>query len=77
MSGRILCNFVIVMLASGISAQAQQPAVPTESSKQELEEFANFAESPDGKAYYQAALAAIRAGLAVGQSTSSLQQTGD
>ena len=40
MSGRILCNFVIVMLASGISAQAQQPAVPTESSKQELEEFA-------------------------------------
>lgn len=33
----------------------------------ELEEFSNFAESPDGKAYYQAALAAIRAGLAVGQ----------
>ncbi|WP_166358272.1 DUF2059 domain-containing protein [Pseudomonas akapageensis] len=43
----------------------------------ELEEFANFAESPDGKAYYQAALAAIRAGLAVGQSTSSLKQTGN
>ena len=38
----------------------------------ELEEFVTFAESPDGKAYYQAALAAIRAGLAVGQSTSSL-----
>jgi hypothetical protein len=38
----------------------------------ELEEFANFAESPEGQAYYQAALAAIRAGLAVGQSTSSL-----
>ncbi|MFC6337106.1 DUF2059 domain-containing protein [Pseudomonas sp. CCM 7891] len=38
----------------------------------ELEEFATFAESPEGKAYYQAALAAIRAGLAVGQSTSSL-----
>ena len=38
----------------------------------ELEEFSNFAESPDGKAYYQAALAAIRAGLAVGQSASSL-----
>ncbi|AZC60199.1 DUF2059 domain-containing protein [Pseudomonas chlororaphis] len=38
----------------------------------ELEEFANFAESAEGKAYYQAALAAIRAGLAVGQSTSSL-----
>ncbi|MHA6578323.1 DUF2059 domain-containing protein [Pseudomonas yamanorum] len=40
----------------------------------ELEEFATFAESPDGKAYYKAALAAIRAGLAVGQSTSSLAQ---
>ncbi|ROL67967.1 hypothetical protein BLX41_22080 [Pseudomonas protegens] len=38
----------------------------------ELEEFATFAESTEGKAYYQAALAAIRAGLAVGQSTSSL-----
>ena len=38
----------------------------------ELEEFANFAESTEGKAYYQAALAAIRAGLAVGQSASSL-----
>jgi len=38
----------------------------------ELEEFSTFAESPDGKAYYQAALAAIRAGLAVGQSSSSL-----
>lgn len=38
----------------------------------ELEEFATFAESPEGKTYYQAALAAIRAGLAVGQSTSSL-----
>ncbi len=40
----------------------------------ELEEFVTFAESPDGKAYYLAALAAIRAGLAVGQSTSSLAQ---
>ncbi len=38
----------------------------------ELEEFSSFAESTEGKAYYQAALAAIRAGLAVGQSTSSL-----
>jgi hypothetical protein len=38
----------------------------------ELEEFSTFAESPEGKAYYQAALAAIRAGLAVGQSASSL-----
>ncbi|WP_431147155.1 DUF2059 domain-containing protein [Pseudomonas alvandae] len=33
----------------------------------ELEEFATFAESAEGQAYYQAALAAIRAGLAVGQ----------
>ena len=40
----------------------------------ELEEFSTFAESPDGRTYYQAALAAIRAGLAVGQSTSSLTQ---
>ncbi|WP_300732445.1 hypothetical protein [Pseudomonas sp.] len=38
----------------------------------ELEEFVTFAESPDGQTYYQAALAAVRAGLAVGQSTSSL-----
>ena len=38
----------------------------------ELEEFVTFAESPEGKAYYQAALSAVRAGLAVGQSTSSL-----
>ena len=40
----------------------------------ELEEFVTFAESSDGKTYYQAALAAIRAGLAVGQSTSDLTQ---
>ena len=33
----------------------------------ELDEFVMFAESPDGKAYYQAALAAMRAALAVGQ----------
>ena len=33
----------------------------------ELDEFASFAESNDGKAYYKAALAAVRAGLAVGQ----------
>ncbi len=38
----------------------------------ELEEFSTFAESTEGKAYYQAALAAIRAGLAVGQSPASL-----
>ena len=43
-------------------------------SDNELEEFATLAESSEGKAYYQAALAAIRAGLAVGQSTSSLSQ---
>ena len=38
----------------------------------ELEEFVTFAQSPDGKTYYQAALAAVRAGLAVGQSTANL-----
>lgn len=38
----------------------------------ELEEFVTFAESTDGKQYYQAALAAVRAGLAVGQETSNL-----
>ncbi|MBM7062450.1 hypothetical protein JQX08_17185 [Pseudomonas sp. UL073] len=43
-----------------------------ELSDPELEEFASFAESADGKAYYQAALAAVRAGLAVGQSSSNL-----
>ena len=32
----------------------------------ELESFATFAESTDGQAYYKAALAAVRAGLAVG-----------
>jgi len=39
----------------------------------ELEQFATFAESADGKAYYQAALAAVRAGLAVGQSANDLK----
>ncbi|WP_191489377.1 DUF2059 domain-containing protein [Pseudomonas sp. FEN] len=39
----------------------------------ELEEFSTFAESPEGKAYYQAALAAIRAGLAVGQNLTQSQ----
>ncbi len=38
----------------------------------ELEEFATFAESTEGQAYYKAALSAIRAGLAVGQSSSQL-----
>ncbi|AIR88644.1 DUF2059 domain-containing protein [Pseudomonas cremoricolorata] len=41
-------------------------------SDNELEEFATFAESAEGKAYYQAALAAVRAGLAVGQSGADL-----
>ncbi len=36
-----------------------------ELSDPELEEFTTFAESADGKAYYQAALASLRAGLAV------------
>ncbi|MGO1267975.1 MAG: hypothetical protein ACTMI6_01605, partial [Pseudomonas bubulae] len=34
--------------------------------------FVTFAQSPEGKTYYQAALAAVRAGLAVGQSTANL-----
>jgi hypothetical protein len=38
----------------------------------ELEEFVTFAQSAEGKAYYQAALAAVRAGLAVGQDASTL-----
>ncbi|MNR68358.1 hypothetical protein D3C85_1928680 [compost metagenome] len=44
-----------------------------ELSDPELEEFVTFAESADGKAYYQAALAAVRAGLAVGQDASAQQ----
>lgn len=44
-----------------------------ELSDPELEEFATFAESPEGKAYYKAALAAIRAGLAVGQNATDLK----
>ena len=43
-----------------------------ELSDPELEEFVSFAQSDAGKAYYQAALAAIRSGLAVGQSNASL-----
>jgi hypothetical protein len=38
-----------------------------ELSDPELEEFVSFAESPQGQAYYQAALAAVRAALAVGK----------
>ncbi|TBU92537.1 DUF2059 domain-containing protein [Phytopseudomonas dryadis] len=38
----------------------------------ELEEFVSFAQSADGQAYYRAALTAMRAGLAVGQSSASL-----
>lgn len=43
-----------------------------ELSEAELQRFVNFAQSTDGKAYYQAALSALRAGLAVGQSSASL-----
>ena len=43
-----------------------------ELSEPELQAFVSFAQSNDGKAYYQAALAALRAGLAVGQSSASL-----
>jgi len=42
-------------------------------SDEELEAFSTFAESSDGQAYYKAALAAIRAGLAVGQATGDLR----
>ncbi len=43
-----------------------------ELSDPELEQFVEFAQSAAGQAYYQAALAALRAGLAVGQPASSL-----
>jgi len=43
-----------------------------ELSDPELEEFVGFAQSESGKAYYQAALNALRAGLAVGQSSANL-----
>ncbi|SEC70939.1 hypothetical protein [Pseudomonas anguilliseptica] len=43
-----------------------------ELSDPELEEFVSFAQSESGKNYYQAALAAIRSGLAVGQSSAAL-----
>ena len=39
----------------------------------ELDEFVAFAESPAGKAYYRAAVAALRAGLAAGESAGSIQ----
>ncbi|MFB4392818.1 MULTISPECIES: DUF2059 domain-containing protein [unclassified Pseudomonas] len=39
----------------------------------ELEEFSTFAESPEGQAYYKAALSAVRAGLAVGQNSADLK----
>ncbi|MBA1194799.1 DUF2059 domain-containing protein [Pseudomonas entomophila] len=42
-------------------------------SDEELEAFSTFAESSDGQAYYKAALAAIRAGLAVGQANGDLR----
>lgn len=42
----------------------------------ELEEFVEFAQSDAGKDYYQAALEALRAGLAVGMSSGDLQSQG-
>ena len=39
----------------------------------ELEQYLEFARSDDGKAYYQAALQALRAGLAVGMSGTELE----
>lgn len=44
-----------------------------ELSDAELEQFVEFAQSGDGKAYYQAALESLRAGLAVGMSTQELE----
>ena len=44
-----------------------------ELSDAELEEFLQFAQSDAGKAYYQAALQALRAGLAVGMSGNELE----
>lgn len=38
----------------------------------ELEQFLEFARSSEGEAYYQAALQALRAGLAVGQSSAAM-----
>ena len=43
-----------------------------ELSDAELQEFVDFAQAPAGQAYYQAALAALREGLAVGRSSESL-----
>ncbi len=42
----------------------------------ELEEFVQFAESEDGQRYYRAALQALRAGLAVGNSGRDIQAKG-
>ncbi|QTN47523.1 hypothetical protein H7683_07800 [Ectopseudomonas mendocina] len=44
-----------------------------ELSDPELEQFVEFAQSDAGKAYYQAALRSLRAGLAVGMSTNELE----
>jgi hypothetical protein len=44
-----------------------------ELSDPELEQFVEFAQSADGQAYYQAALEALRAGLAVGMSSAELE----
>ncbi|HEY1028862.1 MAG TPA: hypothetical protein VGE28_14720 [Pseudomonas sp.] len=44
-----------------------------ELSDPELEQFVEFAQSAAGKAYYQAALQALRAGLAVGMSSADLE----
>ena len=46
-----------------------------ELSDPELEQFVEFAQSEAGKTYYQAALQALRAGLAVGMSTNELAPT--
>ncbi len=61
-----------LMAQIGADLNNTQLYVYRDLSDPELEEFSSFAESPEGRAYYKAALAAIKAGLAVGQSNASL-----
>lgn len=73
-SAQVLLNSQRQRLMEQIGADLDNTLlhVYRELSDAELEEFVSFAQSDAGKAYYQAALAAIRSGLAVGQSTANL-----
>ncbi|MEA1604685.1 hypothetical protein [Pseudomonas spirodelae] len=73
-SAQVLLNSQRQRLMEQIGADLDNTLlhVYRELSDAELEEFVSFAQSDAGKAYYQAALAAIRNGLAVGQSTANL-----